>query len=72
MRDAERVPEHDVGVVDAGVAVLFDPFWQAGGGDAGGLGDVSACGVQLVVFVCGVVSMSSEVGSQDMGVRYIL
>ncbi len=53
MRDAEGVPEHDVGVFDVFVRVRGDPFGETEGGLAGGLGDVSAGGVELVVLVCG-------------------
>jgi hypothetical protein len=31
MRDAEGMPEHDVGVVDGGRAIR-DPFWDAARG----------------------------------------
>lgn len=51
MRYPEGVPEHDVGVLDAGRAESVDPGGETGGGDPGGLRDVPACGVELVVFV---------------------
>lgn len=50
MSDAEGVPEHDVGVVDRGIAIS-DPFWNAAGGLARGLRDVAAGGEDLVVVV---------------------
>lgn len=54
MGQAEGVPEDDVGVVDrfAGRGGVGDPGWEPLRGLAGGLGDVSACGVDLVVRVC--------------------
>lgn len=55
VRDAEGVPEHDVGVVDGGVFV-GDPLGDAAGGLAGGLWDVPAGRVDLLVVVCGFVS----------------
>lgn len=53
MRDTKGVPENDVGVVDAIVRGLFDPFGEAAGGDARGLRHVAAGGVELIVAVCG-------------------
>jgi len=50
MRDAEGVPDYDVGVVDGRVAV-GDPFGDAARWLAGGLGHVSAGGTGLVVGV---------------------
>lgn len=55
VRQTEGVPEHDVGVVDAGVWRGGDPRRQALRGLAGGLGHVAAGGVELVVRVCGAV-----------------
>ena len=51
MRDAERMPEDDVRVLNVFVGVLGDPFGQALGGLAGRLGHVAARGVELVVLV---------------------
>ena len=48
MRDAEGVPEDDVGVVDRGLAI-GDPFGNTPRGFARGLGHVPAGGVELVV-----------------------
>jgi len=45
------VPQHDVLVVEVCVWVCGDPGGDALGGLAGGLGDVAAGGVELVVFV---------------------
>lgn len=55
VRQPEGVPEHDVGVGDAGVWRGGDPRRQALRGLAGGLGHVAAGRVELVVRVCGVV-----------------
>lgn len=53
MVEAEGVPENDVcildGIVEGGGG--GDPFGQAAGGEAGGLGNVPAGGVELVVCV---------------------
>ena len=54
MRDAECVPKHDVGVFDIFVRVGGDPFGEAEGRGTGGLWDVAAGGVELVVLVCGL------------------
>lgn len=51
MRHAKGVPQDDVRVVDGGGAVA-DPLGDAGAGLSGGLGDVAACGPQLVIAVC--------------------
>lgn len=51
MCHAERVPQDDVCIFDAFVAVRGDPGWQALCGVTGGLGHVSASGVDLVVAV---------------------
>ena len=51
MRDTEGVPENDVGVLDVLVGGLFDPFGEAAGGVARGLGHVAAGGVELIVAV---------------------
>jgi len=60
MRDAECVPEHDVGVVDTGVAV-GDPFGDSARGLARGLGDVPSGGEDLLVVVfCDVHSVAGE------------
>lgn len=50
VRDAEGVPQDDVGIVDAGVAV-GDPLRETQGGIARRLRDVSAGRVDLVVVV---------------------
>ena len=55
MRDAEGVPEDDVGVNEVGGGVGFDPGGDALGGGAGGLRDVAARGVELCVVVWGVL-----------------
>lgn len=47
------MPEHDVGVYDVFVGVRGDPFWEAEGGLAGGLGHVAAGGMELIVLVYG-------------------
>lgn len=52
MRDAEGVPEHDVGIFDALVTMVGHPFRQALRGLARGLGDMATCGMDLVVLVC--------------------
>lgn len=52
MRDAEGVPEHDVGVIDVRVRVGVDPLRETHGWFARGLGHVAACGVDLGVVVC--------------------
>ena len=51
MCDAEGMPEHDICVFDICVGVLGDPFGEAERGGAGGLGDVAAGGMELVVLV---------------------
>jgi len=51
VRQAERVPEHNVRVVQAGGGVRGDPGREALGGLAGGLGHVAARRVDLVVVV---------------------
>ena len=56
MVDAESVPDDDVGVVEAFVRVGGDPSGEAGRGGAGGLGDVAAGWVELVVCVLGGMS----------------
>ena len=50
MRDAEGVPEDDVGIVDGGVAVR-DPLGNTTRGLARGLRNVAAGGENLVVVV---------------------
>jgi hypothetical protein len=52
MCDAEGVPQYDVFVRDVDVRVCGDPFGESFGGLAGGLWDMAAGGVELVVFVC--------------------
>jgi hypothetical protein len=59
MRDAEGVPEYDIGVVEVFVWVGFDPGRDALGGFAGGLGDVAACWVELCVVVYLVLAFIS-------------
>lgn len=52
MREAKGVPEDNVGVINGGGWTgFFDPHGETLGGLAGGLRDVSACGVDLVVGV---------------------
>ncbi len=48
------MPEDHVGVVDALVAVLLDPFGKPAGGVAGGLRHVPACRVDLIVVIWSV------------------
>ena len=50
MRDAERVPEDNVGILDAGFTICY-PFWDATRGLAGRLRNVPARWTQLVVGV---------------------
>lgn len=52
--EAESVPEDYVYVVNrlVGGGGGGDPFGEAAGGEAGGLGDVPAGGVELVVGIC--------------------
>ena len=59
MRDAEGMPEHDIGVFDWGAAVGY-PFWDTTGWFTRGLGDVPACGKNLFVVVWGEVSEVKE------------
>ena len=73
MRDAEGVPEDYVGVFDVGAGV-FEPFWDAAGGGAGGLGDVAPGGGGLVVGVWRgreLVWIFSFCGGRD-GVKWYL
>ena len=51
MRDAECVPEDDIGVYEVLCRVGFDPGGDTLGGFARGLWDVAACGVDLAVVV---------------------
>lgn len=55
MRDTERVPDDNVGVVDGCVGVRGNPLGKAARGFAGGLRDMSAGGVELVVLVCSLL-----------------
>jgi hypothetical protein len=50
MSDTECVPEDDIRVLDRGVAV-GDPFGDSAGGLTGGLWDVAAGGVELLVVI---------------------
>jgi hypothetical protein len=59
VRDAEGVPEDDVGIVDGGVAVR-DPFRDAAGRLPRCLGDVAAGGEDLVVVVWEVLELKKE------------
>ena len=52
VRDAECVPEDNVGVFEGLCGVRGDPSGDSLRGLAGGLGDVAAGGVDLVVVVC--------------------
>lgn len=52
MRDAEGVPEYNVGVLDTLVGGGFNPFGETPRGFAGGLRHVAAGGVELVVAIC--------------------
>ncbi len=51
VRNAKGMPEDHVGVVDALVAVLLDPFGKPSGGVAGGLWHVPARRVDLIVVI---------------------
>lgn len=66
MRHAEGVPEDNVGVFDAFVAVRGDPGGQALRGLTGGLWDVAARGVDLVV----VVYVVLESGKERNAIKY--
>lgn len=68
MRDAEGVPEDDVGIFDAFVAVRCDPSWQTLRRFAGGLRDMAASGVDLVVVVCRWLILA-QLGEQTVKVR---
>ncbi len=63
MRDAECVPEHNVGIVNRSVAV-GNPFGDTAGRLAGCLGDVAACGEDLFIVVYEMleVKYGTEVG----------
>jgi hypothetical protein len=52
MRDPERVPKHNVFVRDVNGWIRSNPFREALGWFPGGLWNVAAGGVELVVFVC--------------------
>jgi hypothetical protein len=52
VRDAERVPEHDVFVIDLLGRIGFDPLRQSHRRFARGLGNVAASWVDLVIGVC--------------------
>lgn len=52
MRQTECVPEHNVFVVERNVRVGGNPGGNSLGRCSGGLRDVAACGVDLVVVVC--------------------
>jgi hypothetical protein len=60
MRQPEGVPQHDVCVVEVCGRVGCDPGWEALGGLAGGLGDVTAGGMELGVVVWGIVLVGGE------------
>ena len=51
MRDTECMPEHDVGVLNAFVSVLLDPFGETLGRISRGLGNVAAGGIELIVLI---------------------
>ena len=51
MRDSERVPQYDIGIVEVLVGVGFDPGGYALGWLARCLGDVTTCWVELCVIV---------------------
>ena len=51
MREAESVPEHDVGVFDALVAELGDPFRKPFGRLSGSLRHVATSRVDLIVMI---------------------
>lgn len=52
MRNAKCVPEYNVFVRDVNGWIRSNPFREALGWFAGGLWDVAAGRVELVVFVC--------------------
>lgn len=52
MRQTECVPEHNIFVVERDVRVGGNPGGNSLGWCSGGLRDVAACGVDLVVVVC--------------------
>lgn len=52
MRQTESMPKYNIFIVEIGMRVGFDPGWNALRGFAGGLRDVAACGMDLVVVVC--------------------
>lgn len=52
MRQTECVPEHNIFVVERDVRVGGNPGGNSLGWCSGGLWDVAACGVDLVVVVC--------------------
>ena len=52
MRNSESMPQYDIGVFDRFGTVGGDPGGKTGGWVAGGLRDVAAGGMELVVSVC--------------------
>lgn len=70
MRDAECVPEYDIGVFDVG-AGIFEPFWDASGGGTGGLRDVATGWRGLVVGVCEGLACFDFCGFGEMEETYI-
>lgn len=62
MRQTECVPEDNIFVVERNVRVGGNPGGNSLGWCSGGLRDVAACGVDLVVVVCdGFFSEMGEV-----------
>ena len=70
MRDAKGVPEHDICVVDAFVAMLGNPFGKALRGLTGCLGYMSAGGMDLVVLVWGRASVGNLKSESGQGLTF--
>ena len=51
MRDAKRVPQDDICVLDILVPMLFNPLRETLRRFARCLGDMSACGMDLIVLI---------------------
>ena len=56
MRDAERVPKHDICIVDGLMAMLVEPEWQACERITACLWNMPASGVELIIVVCNKTS----------------
>lgn len=72
MRDAECVPEDDVGVFNRGVGGGGDPSGETLRGGPGGLGDVPAGGVDFGVGVCGWWVVSCVFGENGWGYGWMM